>query len=76
MALSLTSPNRILSRLSNADFRLLEPHLEAVDLPLRTMLSARNRRVENVHFLESGIASVVANGDMPIEVGLIGREGP
>jgi hypothetical protein len=35
-------PNHILSHLSRADFRLLEPHLEAVDLPVRKQLVARN----------------------------------
>jgi CRP-like cAMP-binding protein len=71
------SPNRLLSRLSPADFGLLEPHLEAVDLPVRKQLEARNKRVVNVYFLESGIASVVANGagERSIEVGIIGREG-
>jgi CRP-like cAMP-binding protein len=40
-------------------------------------LEIRNRRIEYVYFLESGFASVVANGskDRSIEVGLIGREG-
>ena len=69
--------NRILSRLSEADFDLLEPHLTAVDLPLRKQLEVGRRPIEHVYFLESGIASVVANGDnkRSIEVGLIGREG-
>lgn len=67
--------NQLLARLARADARLLEPHLEAVDLPLRKQLQARNRRVERVFFIDSGIASVVANGDTPIEVGMIGREG-
>ena len=75
MAPSPTSPNRILSRLSKADFGLLKPHLEPVDLPLRKMLAARNKRVEYVYFPESGFASVVANGETAIEVGIIGREG-
>lgn len=63
--------NRILSRLSEADFELLEPHLEAVDLPLRKPLEISRRPIEHVYFLESGIASVVANGDnkRSIEVG-------
>ena len=69
------SSNNLLSRLSRADARLLEPHLEAVDLPLRKQLQARNKRVEQVYFMESGIASVVANGGQAIEVGMIGREG-
>ena len=69
--------NRILSRLSTEDFALLEPHLAAVDLPLRKQLEVGRRPIEHVYFLESGIASVVANGDnkQSIEVGLIGREG-
>jgi CRP-like cAMP-binding protein len=72
---STTSPNHILSRLTRADLQLLAPHLRAVDLPLRTVLAAHNKRVDQVYFLESGIASVVANGEQAIEVGLIGREG-
>src|SRR5204863_6423092 len=73
----LMSSNRILSRLSRADFGLLEPHLEAVDLPVRKQLEARNRRVQHVYFMESGFASVVANGSTKprIEIGIIGREG-
>jgi len=72
------SANRLLSRLSRADFARLEPHLEAVDLPVRKMLEARNTRVEYAYFIEIGFASVVANlSSYPdgIEVGLIGKEG-
>lgn len=75
MAPSTTSQNHILSRLSRADFRLLEPHLEPVDLPVRRQLESRNKRIEHVYFPESGFASVVANGVRNIEVGIIGREG-
>ncbi|HVZ99574.1 MAG TPA: Crp/Fnr family transcriptional regulator [Caulobacterales bacterium] len=76
-----TSPNRsqnqLLARLSARDFGLIEPHLESVDLPLRRYLEHRNREIEDVYFLETGIASVVANAQTArsIEVGLIGREG-
>jgi hypothetical protein len=71
------SSNRILSRLSRQDFALLEPHLEAVDLPVRKPLEARRKRIDQVYFIESGFASVVANGTSKpsIEVGIIGREG-
>src|SRR6187200_357159 len=71
------SSNRILSRLSRDDFALLEPHLEAVDLPVKKSLEVRKRRIDYVYFIESGFASVVANGTKTpgIEVGLIGREG-
>jgi CRP-like cAMP-binding protein len=69
--------NRILSRLSRQEFALLEPHLEAVDLPVRKTLEARRKRIDQVYFIESGFASVVANGTSKpsIEVGIIGREG-
>jgi CRP-like cAMP-binding protein len=69
------SSNRLLSRLSRADARLLEPHLQAADLPVRKQLQTRNDRVRQVYFLESGVASVVANGQHTIEIGMIGREG-
>src|SRR2546423_6106944 len=71
------SSNRILSRLSGADLNLLKPHLQPVDLPLRKQLEAHRKRIDQVYFIESGFASVVANGtNKPsIEVGIIGREG-
>jgi len=71
------SRNRILSRLSRQDFALLEPLLEPVDLPVRKTLEARKKRIEHVYFIESGFASVVADGTgrPSIEVGIIGREG-
>src|SRR3954451_21062740 len=67
--------NRVLARLSRADYAFIEPHLEVVDLPVRKVLQPRNKRVEEVYFPESGIASVVANGDRSLEIGMIGREG-
>jgi CRP-like cAMP-binding protein len=70
------TPNRLLSRLSADDFGLLQPHLDAVDLPVRKQLENRNKAIENVYFIERGFASVVANGTgRSIEVGLIGWEG-
>jgi CRP-like cAMP-binding protein len=69
------SSNKLLARLTRADADLLEPHLEQVELPVRKQLQAAKRRVDRVYFLESGIASIVANGGHPIEVGMIGREG-
>lgn len=69
--------NRILSRLSCEDFALLEPHLKPIDLPVRKPLESRKKRIDQVYFIESGFASVVANGSNKpsIEVGIIGREG-
>jgi CRP-like cAMP-binding protein len=71
----LLSPNRILARLSPSDFALLEPHLEPVDLPVRRTLEGRNEVISHAYFIESGFASVVAEGKPSIEVGIIGREG-
>lgn len=69
--------NRLLSRLPAQDFEALAPHLE----PLRTVASmvlvSPEEPIETVHFLESGIASIIvrsADGHLA-EVGLIGREG-
>ena len=68
--------NLVLASMSSADFGLIEPHLEAVDLPLRKVLERRGRPIKAVYFPSSGFASVVADGGkIPIEVGLIGREG-
>ena len=76
MAQKATKPNLILSRLTSADLRLLQPQLEPVELPLRKVLEQRGKVIKTIYFPESGFASVVANGDeRPIEVGLIGREG-
>jgi CRP-like cAMP-binding protein len=77
MANGLPHKNLVLSRLSNADFKLLEPHLEPADLPLRKVLERSGKPIKAVYFPDTGFASVVANGNTkrPIEVGIIGREG-
>ena len=69
--------NKILARLTAADFALLKPGLSLVDLPVRKLLEVRGRRIEHVYFLESGLASVVVTGagHHSLEVGMIGREG-
>jgi CRP-like cAMP-binding protein len=69
--------NHLLASLSPADFSLLEPHLEVVDLPVRKQLQTHHRRIDHVYFIEHGIASVVTrnSGKQGIEVGIIGREG-
>jgi CRP-like cAMP-binding protein len=76
LATTLTT-NRLLSRLSAPDLKLLARHLKPVDLPLRKRLEATDRAIDHVYFPESGFASVVANGTPTdrVEVGVIGREG-
>jgi len=71
------SRNRLLSLLSTADFGLLQPSLEPVALEVRRVLETPNRRIDDVYFIDSGFASVVATQakQTKVEVGLIGREG-
>jgi CRP-like cAMP-binding protein len=71
------SHNGLLAALSPADLQLLQPHLEPIVLPLRYDLEKPNRLIEDVYFIESGIASVVAvqNQKERVEVGLVGNEG-
>ena len=69
--------NKILRHLSAADFALLSASLSPVDLPLRRQLENRNRRIEHVYFLDTGLASMVvsAGANHSVEVGIIGNEG-
>jgi CRP-like cAMP-binding protein len=69
--------NRILAGLSPGDFALLQPDLEAVELPVRRQLELRNRAIENIYFIDSGLASMVvsAGAHHNIEVGIVGNEG-
>jgi CRP-like cAMP-binding protein len=71
------SRNRLLSSLSPADFSLLQPNLESVVLAVRQVLETPNRRIDDVYFIDSGFASVVAiqAKQTKAEIGLIGREG-
>jgi CRP-like cAMP-binding protein len=72
----VSSTNKILSGLASADSRLLEPHLASIKLRVPKQLEARNKAIEQIYFIESGFASVVASGSgRAMEVGIIGREG-
>jgi CRP-like cAMP-binding protein len=71
-----TSGNHLLAALSLDDFMSLQPHLEPTELKLRDTLVKPNQPIENVYFLEKGIASIINNShDGRIEVGIVGREG-
>ena len=70
--------NRLLAALSSADFALLQPDLDPVSPELRQVLETADEPITHNHFIESGLASVVAgNGNhrRRIEVGLIGFDG-
>lgn len=69
--------NRLLGSLAEKDQKRLLKQLEAVELPFRCVLYGANRPIEFVHFLETGVGSLVSrmrNGDAS-EVGTIGNEG-
>ncbi|MBB3999409.1 Crp/Fnr family transcriptional regulator [Aureimonas pseudogalii] len=70
--------NLLLKALPDESFAKLQPHLEEVPLPTKAVLVESNEPTEHVHFLESGLASIVATSHTDgeeIEVGHIGREG-
>jgi CRP-like cAMP-binding protein len=69
--------NRLLASLSQADYDLLQPHLEPVQLTYRRSLYQANRPIPFVYFFETGVGSLVntmRNGAAS-EVGTIGNEG-
>ena len=72
-----TESNRLLAALSASDQTRLEPHLTAVKLNLKQLLERPNKAIQDVYFIDSGIASVVAvqSDDTEVEIGLVGREG-
>jgi CRP-like cAMP-binding protein len=73
---SVSSKNRILSRLSADDKALLKPDLEPVELALRQVLETPNKPIKHSYFIEYGLASIIAsNGHKQLEVGLVGCEG-
>ena len=67
--------NQLLSSLKADDLALLRPGLQPVELPLMTVLEEASEPVKDVYFFQSGFASVVTGEKVPIEIGLIGREG-
>jgi CRP-like cAMP-binding protein len=62
--------------ISPADLSLLEPHLIAVTMKLRSPIENPNKPIEIIVFPTTGIASVVAKqADSEVEIGLVGCEG-
>src|SRR3979411_2938759 len=68
--------NRLLKSLSPSDLALLQLSLGPAKLPQRHYFEKPNRPIEEVCFPETAVVSVVAaQGDLEVEVGLIGFEG-
>jgi CRP-like cAMP-binding protein len=68
--------NHILSALSAEDRAVLWPTLEHVDLPARLKIEKPHQEIDDVYFIDTGIAAVVAMvSRTKLAVGLIGPEG-
>jgi len=70
--------NKLLNSLPLPDLTLIQPFLERVLMKFRSRLQVAGQISKTVHFLESGMVSVVAvtgRGRNRTQVGLIGREG-
>lgn len=72
-----TSSNKLLAGLTAQDKAAIQPLLRYEELPFRTVIEPRDQSIERIHFLESGLLSIVASAsrDRQVEVGIIGREG-
>jgi len=69
--------NRLLASLPREEYERLRPHLIPARLKYRCVLYEANEPIEFVHFIETGVGSLVntmINGDAA-EVGTIGNEG-
>ncbi len=70
--------NRLLAAVPAEIFAPLASQLTRVDLPVKQLLVEEFRPVTHVHFIETGLASMVTrsrDGEQEIEVGHIGPEG-
>ena len=76
MARVRRSRNHLLSSLPSADFELLRPHLQNVELVHDAVLARAGDRIDRVYFPHSGIISLVLSlsGDERIEVAMVGRD--
>ncbi len=68
--------NHLLGALHPADFELISPLLEPVELTLRLVLHEPNTAIEHVYFPTTGSVSlIIVSADGAVEVGSVGREG-
>ena len=75
--MNTTPTNLLLTMMPSEQRTMLMRHLEAVALPLRTVLYEPERIPPYVHFITSGMVSIVTYmaGGEAAEVGLVGHEG-
>src|ERR1700730_15969381 len=73
----ITSKNRLLAAMPQEDLERFFSDLDPVSLSLRQVLHEVGAPLEDVYFIEQGVASVLTNmaDGSTIEVGMIGSEG-
>jgi len=69
--------NQLFHALSDADWQLIAPRLQAIQMAPRQVIESANNPIEHAYFPTQGIISVVARSadGQQIEAGVIGREG-
>jgi CRP-like cAMP-binding protein len=69
--------NRILSAVSETEFRHIRTYLQFVSLPQRQVLHQAHQPLEFVYFPNNGLISLVValTGGKTVETGIVGREG-
>jgi CRP-like cAMP-binding protein len=81
---AFTSPNRLLSAMAPGDLALLRPHLRPKSFEFRCSFARPGKPIDEVCFLETGIASTVAANSLAgaaddiyrgTEIGMTGNEG-
>jgi CRP-like cAMP-binding protein len=67
----------VLNRLSTAEYKRVEPHLERVPLNFGETIYKSKAKIDHIYFPDNGVISIVGitTNEKPIEVGLIGAEG-
>ena len=69
--------NRLLSRLPDAEFERLAPHLRTFEMTNKLVLQRPNEHIHEVFFPESGVVSVTTTmlDGSAVEVATVGSEG-
>jgi len=69
--------NKILLSIPDAEYRLIRPHLEFLDLPNRLRLHEPPEKLQFAYFPNSGLVSIVVatKGGRDVEAGVVGSEG-
>jgi len=69
--------NVVLLTISDAEFAIVRPHLDLIDLPQGYTLHEPGEKIAFAYFLNQGMTSLVVStaGGRSCEVGIVGREG-